>query len=212
MFLTTSLRLRHWYCGQAQERPSASKDTLKDTGKIEHYLTTTTSTKPEMVCISLGIIGHMNIHGIFLTSYQIHDVISFCENLFRFKMLYPVFCKEQVEYFVLTRSLLRRLIIVGNTREWHNVARREVEVMVVFYEFLVWSLFYICYIHITSMAKCKTAVSPMLTHWRYHSLTLNHRYVVSCSEKPYYEDILKNIKHTIYNYHSVLCFYLFNSF
>ena len=166
MFLTTSLRLRHWYYGQAPERPSAREDTLKDTGKIDHYLTTTKSTKPEMVCIILGITGHMNIHGIFLTSYQIHDVISFCENPFRFKMLYPVSAKSKWNIFVLTHSRLRRLIIVGNTREWHNVARREVEVMVVFYDFLVWSLFYICYSHITSMAKCKTAVSPMLTHWR----------------------------------------------
>ena len=27
----------------------------------------------------------------------------------------------------------------------------------------------------TSMAQCKTAVSPLLMHWRYCSLTLSHR-------------------------------------
>ena len=27
-----------------------------------------------------------------------------------------------------------------------------------------------------SMTWCKTAVSPLLMHWRYHSLALNHRY------------------------------------
>ena len=27
------------------------------------------------------------------------------------------------------------------------------------------------------MAKCKTAVSPLLTHWRYCSLALSHRYI-----------------------------------
>ena len=29
---------------------------------------------------------------------------------------------------------------------------------------------------IISMAQCKTAVSPLLTHWRYCSLALNHRF------------------------------------
>ena len=31
---------------------------------------------------------------------------------------------------------------------------------------------------IISMASCKTAVSPLLTHWRYCSLALSHRYFV----------------------------------
>ena len=29
-----------------------------------------------------------------------------------------------------------------------------------------------------SMAQCKTAVSPLLTHWRYCNLTLNHRSIL----------------------------------
>ena len=41
-------------------------------------------------------------------------------------------------------------------------------------------LFYI------SMVLCKTAISPLLTHWRYCSLALSHRYWISagCSNLP----------------------------
>ena len=34
-----------------------------------------------------------------------------------------------------------------------------------------------CVISIISMAWCKTAVSPLLTHWRYCSIELNQRYL-----------------------------------
>ena len=30
--------------------------------------------------------------------------------------------------------------------------------------------------HIISLALCKTAVTPLLTHWNYYSLALSHRY------------------------------------
>ena len=33
--------------------------------------------------------------------------------------------------------------------------------------------------YIKSMAQCRTAVTPLLTHWSYCSLALNHRYI-SC--------------------------------
>ena len=33
------------------------------------------------------------------------------------------------------------------------------------------------YTNMISIAQCKTAVSPMLTHWRYYSLALSHRYI-----------------------------------
>ena len=32
--------------------------------------------------------------------------------------------------------------------------------------------------HSISMAKCKTAVSPLLKHWRHCSLALSHQYVI----------------------------------
>ena len=32
----------------------------------------------------------------------------------------------------------------------------------------------------TLMVQCKTAVSPLLTHWRYCSLALSHRHVCAC--------------------------------
>ena len=52
------------------------------------------------------------------------------------------------------------------------------------YEVFLWvhGLVYNMYLsltwHVISMAQCKTAVSPLLTYWRYCSLALSHRYVI----------------------------------
>ena len=52
------------------------------------------------------------------------------------------------------------------------------------YEVFLWvhGLVYNMYLsltwHFISMAQCKTAVSPLLTYWRYCSLALSHRYVI----------------------------------
>ena len=40
----------------------------------------------------------------------------------------------------------------------------------------------ICYLYVSknsSMAQYKTAVSPLLTHWRYCSLALSHRHILT---------------------------------
>ena len=44
-----------------------------------------------------------------------------------------------------------------------------------------------CQLVCVSMALCKTAVTPLLTHWSYYSLALNHRYVFG--NHMYLEDI-----------------------
>ena len=42
----------------------------------------------------------------------------------------------------------------------------------------VYCMFYWQMFHVRSMAKCKTAVTPLLTHWSYCSLALSHRDIV----------------------------------
>ena len=74
------------------------------------------------------------------------------------------------------------------------------------------------------MAKCKTAVSPLLMHWRYCSLALNHRYIQHIDRKSIYQLLNSqktSISHGLFmminNLYSVMGIFLwvrnlFNSF
>ena len=42
---------------------------------------------------------------------------------------------------------------------------------------------------IISMVLSKTTVYPLLTHWRYCSLALNHMYVVLCNSRSCYQEV-----------------------
>ena len=55
--------------------------------------------------------------------------------------------------------------------------------------------FKLIYQYHISMAKCKTAVTPLLTHWSYCSLALSHRYHVEEMTRPWGATI--NLRRTI---------------
>ena len=64
---------------------------------------------------------------------------------------------------------------IGGTAIIHDARTREVDWWRSQTEYWLKSVIYSYFI---SMAWCKTVVSPLLTHWRYCSLALNHRYDV----------------------------------
>ena len=56
---------------------------------------------------------------------------------------------------------------------FHNVLGISTGVLLNFNKIFNYKVTYAIYI---SMAKCKTALTPLLTHWSYCSLALSHRY------------------------------------